>query len=443
MALKVGLVSLGCPKNLVDSEIMLGLIKESGFVITSKEQDADILVINTCSFIDEAKEESINTILELARHKAEGKCSAVLVAGCLAQRYPQELLLEIPEIDGLVGTGFVTEIAGAIRRTLNGERVLLVGKPGCLHQADSPRILATPSHTAYLQIAEGCDNRCSYCVIPEIRGPYRSREIEDILTEAAGLAFRGVKELVLTAQDTTRYGLDLYARLALDELLTRLAGIEGLVWIRILYAYPTFITDQLIATLAADKKICRYLDIPLQHASDNVLKRMNRSGSRKEYVSLIEKLRQSIPGITLRSTFIVGFPGETEEDFQDLLDFMAQVKLDRVGIFVYSREEGTSAAKMAGQVPEDIKTERRDRAMEIQQKISLEINQRKIGDTVTVLVEGSSSEDAGLYKGRSEGDAPDIDGRVLIKSNKNLEPGDFVRVLIESASWYDLYGTQV
>ncbi len=442
MALKVGLVSLGCPKNLVDSEIMLGFIKESGFAITSNEQEADILVINTCSFIDEAKEESINTILELARHKAEGKCRSILVAGCLAQRYPQELLLEIPEIDGLVGTGFVTEIAGAIKRTLNGERVLLVGAPGCLHQADSPRILATPSYTAYLQIAEGCDNRCSYCVIPEIRGPYRSRKIEDVLAEAAGLASRGVKELVLTAQDTTRYGLDLYARLALDELLTRLADIEGLVWIRILYAYPTFITDQLVATLAADKKICRYLDIPFQHSSDTVLKKMNRGGSRKEYVSLIEKLRLSIPGITLRSTFIVGFPGETEDDFQDLLDFMMQVKLDRVGIFAYSREEGTAAAKMDRQVPDEIKTERRDRAMELQQKISLEINQRKIGETVTVLVEGIGSE-ADLYEGRSEGDAPDIDGRVLIKSSRNLKPGDFVKVLIESASWYDLYGIQV
>ena len=443
MALKVGFVSLGCPKNLVDSEIMLGFIKESGFAITSKEQDADILVINTCSFIDEAKEESINTILELARHKAEGKCRAILVAGCLAQRYPQELLLEIPETDGLVGTGFITEIAGAIRRTLNGERVLLVGAPGCLHQAGYPRIQATPSHTAYLQIAEGCDNCCSYCVIPEIRGPYRSRKIEDVLDEAAGLVSRGVKELILTAQDTTRYGIDLYSRLALDELLTGLAEIEGLVWIRILYAYPTYITDKLISTMAADKKICRYLDIPLQHASDTMLKRMNRDGSRKAYVRLIEKLRLSIPGITLRSTFIVGFPGETEEDFQDLLDFMAQVKLDRVGIFVYSREEGTAAAKMDRQVPEDIKTERRDRAMEIQQKISLEMNQKKIGDTVTVLVEGISSEDAGLYEGRSEGDAPDIDGRVLIKSNKDLKPGDFVKVLIESASWYDLYGKHV
>jgi ribosomal protein S12 methylthiotransferase len=443
MALKVGLVSLGCPKNLVDSEIMLGFIKESGFAITSKEQDADILVINTCSFIDEAKEESINTILELARHKTEGKCRSLLVAGCLAQRFPQELLLEIPEIDGLVGTGFITEIAGAIRRTLNGERVLLVGAPGCLHQADYPRIQATPSHTAYLKIAEGCDNCCSYCVIPEIRGPYRSREIEDVLIEAAGLASRGVKELILTAQDTTRYGIDLYSRLALDELLTKLADIGGLVWIRILYAYPTYITDKLIAALAADKKICRYLDIPFQHASDTVLKRMNRGGSRKEYVRLIEKLRLSIPGITLRSTFIVGFPGETKEDFQDLLDFMTQVKLDRVGIFAYSREEGTAAAKMDRQVPEEIKTERRDRAMEIQQKISLEINQRKIGETVTVLVEGISSEDTGLYEGRSEGDAPDIDGRVLIKSNRDLKPGDFVRVLIESATWYDLYGIQV
>jgi ribosomal protein S12 methylthiotransferase len=440
MALKVGLVSLGCPKNLVDSEIMLGFIKDAGFVLTSKEQDADILVINTCSFIDEAKEESIKTILELARHKADGKCRSVIVAGCLAQRYPQELLRDIPEINGLVGTGCITDIAGAISRTLAGERVLLVGTPGYLHQADYPRIQATPSHTAYLKIAEGCDNRCSYCIIPEIRGPYRSRKMEDILDEAATLAGCGVKELILAAQDTTRYGIDLYARLALDELLTRLEDIEGLVWIRILYAYPAYITDKLIKALAAGKKACHYLDIPFQHASDIVLRNMNRSGSRDEYVGLIEKLRLAIPGITLRSSFIVGFPGETEEDFQELLDFMTQIKFDRVGVFVYSREEGTAAAKMSGQVPEGIKNERRDRAMKIQQKISLENNQMKIGETLTVMVEGICSEDKGLYEGRSEGDAPDIDGRVLIKSNRDLRPGDIVRVLIKDADFYDLKG---
>lgn len=443
MALKVGLVSLGCPKNLVDAEIMLGFIKHSGYDLTNLEQEADVLVINTCSFIDEAKEESIKTILELARYKADGKCRSLLVTGCLAQRYPQELLQDIPEINGLVGTGFIPGIAEVIDRTLNGEIVVMVGKPGYLHQADNPRIQATPAYTAYLKIAEGCDNCCSYCIIPEIRGPYRSRKIEDILDEAAGLADHGVKELILTAQDTTCYGIDLYSRLALDELLKRLEDIEGSVWIRILYAYPTYITDELIRALAGGKKVCRYLDIPLQHAADTVLERMNRGGSRGEYVSLIEKLRSAIPGITLRTSFIVGFPGETEEEFQELLAFMSLVKFDRVGVFIYSCEEGTAAAKMEGQVPEDIKVERRDRAMELQQKLSLEINLRKIGETVTVLVEGISSEGAGLYEGRSESDAPDIDGKVFFKSTKDLDQGDFVKVLIENASWYDLNGVQV
>jgi ribosomal protein S12 methylthiotransferase len=438
MTLKVGLVSLGCPKNLVDSEIMMGLIKDSGFVLTNREQEADILIINTCSFIDQAKEESIKTILELARHKVDGKCRSLLVAGCLAQRYPRELLREMPEIDGLVGTGSIPEIAGAIHKTLAGERVLLVESPGYLHTADNTRVQATPPYTAYLKIAEGCDNRCSYCVIPEIRGPHRSRKMEDILDEAAGLAGRGVKELILTAQDTTLYGRDLYSRLALDELLARMEGIEGLVWVRILYAYPTYFTDKLIEIIAKGKKICRYIDIPLQHAADTVLRRMNRRGSREENLRLLEKLRLAIPGITLRTSFIVGFPGETEEEFQELLDFMSEVKFDRAGVFVYSREEGTAAAEMAGQVPEEIKIERRERAMELQQKISLENNRGKVGENVTVLVE--ASRENGMYEGRTESDAPDIDGKVFFSSNRDLKPGDFVRVLISDASWYDLNG---
>jgi ribosomal protein S12 methylthiotransferase len=441
MTLKVGLVSLGCPKNLVDSEIMLGLIKDSGFVLTNREQEADILVINTCSFIDQAKEESIKTILELARYKVDGKCRSLLVAGCLAQRYPRELMREMPEIDGLVGTGSIPEIAGAIRRTLDGERVLLVGSPGYLHTADYTRVQSTPSYTAYLKIAEGCDTRCSYCVIPEIRGPYRSRKIEDILDEAAGLAGRGVKELILTAQDTTLYGKDLYSRLALDELLARMEGIEGLVWVRILYTYPTYFTDNLIETMAKGEKICRYIDIPLQHAADTVLRRMNRRGSREENFRLLEKLRLSIPGITLRTSFIVGFPGESEEEFQELLDFMSEIKFDRAGVFVYSREEGTAAAEMAGQVPEEIKIERRERAMELQQKISLVNNRCKVGENVTVLVEGSR--ESGMYYGRTESDAPDIDGKVFFKSYRDLKPGDFIRVLVKGATWYDLSGEQV
>lgn len=438
MTLKVGIVSLGCPKNLVDSEIMLGIIKDSGFLLTNSEQEADVLVVNTCSFIEQAKEESINTILELARHKAGGKCRSLLVTGCLAQRYPRELLREMPEIDGLLGTGSISEIAGVIHKTLAGERVVHVGSPGYLHHAGQPRVQATPPYTAYLKIAEGCHNRCSYCVIPDIRGPYRSRKKEEILDEAAALAGRGVKELIITAQDTTLYGIDLYGRLALHELLAGMEDIEGLVWVRILYGYPTYLTDQLIEVMAKSSKICRYLDLPLQHASDTVLRRMSRRGSGEDYLRLVEKLRRSIPGITLRTSFIVGFPGETEKEFQQLLDFMRQVKFERAGVFVYSREEGTAAAEMAGQVPEDTKIERRDRAMELQQRISLENNQGKIGETVDALVEGGGEQ--GMYTGRTESDAPDIDGKVFFKAKRDLTPGDFVRVLIRDASWYDLEG---
>ncbi|MFX4260835.1 30S ribosomal protein S12 methylthiotransferase RimO [Pelotomaculum propionicicum] len=438
MTLKVGIVSLGCPKNLVDSEIMLGIIKDSGFVLTNSEEEADVLVINTCSFIDEAKEESINTILELARQKVDGKCRSLLVAGCLAQRYPEELMREMPEIDGLVGTGFIAEIASAINKTLAGEKAVLVGTPGYLHQADHSRVQATPSYTAYLKIAEGCDNRCSYCVIPDIRGSYRSRKMEDILDEAAGLAGRGVKELVVTAQDTTLYGMDIYSRLALPDLLSGLESIEGLVWIRVLYGYPTYFSDELIEIMSRGRKICRYIDLPLQHASDTVLRRMNRKGSREDYLRLLEKLRRSIPGITLRTSFIVGFPGETEDEFQELLDFMSQVKFERAGVFIYSREESTAAADMSGQVPEEIKIERRKKAMELQQEISLENNRSKVGETLTVLVEGAGEN--GMYEGRTEGDAPGIDGKVFFSSQRNLNPGDFVRVLIKDASWYDLNG---
>lgn len=440
MVLKVGLVSLGCPKNLVDSEIMLGLIKDSGYEITSRQQEADVLVVNTCSFIKDAKEESIRTIFELARNKDQGNCRILLVAGCLAQRYPEQLLNDIPEIDGLIGTGSLPGITGAIRQALAGERVLMVGEPGHLHTKTHPRLQATPSYSAYLKIAEGCDNRCSYCTIPQVRGPYKSRTIEDIVSEASGLARRGVKELVLVAQDTTRYGIDIYKNPALDDLLLRLDQVEGLVWLRLLYTYPTLFSDRLIHSLARTGKLCRYLDLPLQHAADTVLRRMNRRGGSRENTRLLEKLRGAMPGLTLRTSFIVGFPGETEDEFQELLDFMAGIRFERVGIFTYSREEGTAAAAMSGQVPEEIKLTRRDRAMDLQKKISMEINHGKIGETITVLVEGHRAKKLHIYEGRSEGDAPEIDGKVIFKSAKDLKPGDFVRILVKSASPYDLKG---
>ncbi|NLI12662.1 30S ribosomal protein S12 methylthiotransferase RimO [Pelotomaculum propionicicum] len=443
MVLKVGLVSLGCPKNLVDSEVMLGLIKDAGYEVTGSEQEADILVVNTCSFINDAKEESIKTIFEMARHKDEGSCRVLLVTGCLAQRYPRQLLNEIPEIDGLIGTGALPGITAAIRQALAGERVLMVNEPGHLNTGANPRLLATPAYSAYLKIAEGCDNRCSYCTIPQVRGPYKSRTIEDVISEAAGLARQGVKELILVAQDTTRYGIDLYGEPALDDLLLGLDRVEELVWLRLLYTYPTLFSDKLIQALASTGKLCRYLDLPLQHAADTVLRRMNRRVGIQEITRLLEKLRGAIPGLTLRTSFIVGFPGETEDEFQELLDFMTKIKFERVGIFAYSREEGTPAAAMPGQVPEEVKLARRDKAMALQKNISMEINQGKIGEEISVLVERRRNKKLRVYEGRSEGDAPDIDGKVIFKSSKDLEPGSFVRVLIKSASPYDLEGELV
>lgn len=443
MGIKIGLVSLGCPKNLVDSEIMLGLLKKDGYEITAREEEADVLIVNTCSFINDAKEESIRTIIELARNKINGRCRAILVAGCLAQRYPAELMAEMPEIDGLVGTGQVPEIARAVRRVLEGGKVLLTGSPGYLHDAYFPKVLATPPYTAYLKIAEGCDNRCSYCVIPAVRGPFRSRRMEDIMSEAEELANKGVKELIIVAQDTTRYGIDLYGKPMLDALLEGLTGIKGPVWLRLLYTYPSLITDDLIYLMAKSRKICRYLDIPFQHASNRVLQLMNRRGSKEEAARLVAKLRADIPGIVLRTTFIVGFPGETEEDFQELLDFMAEAKFDRAGVFTYSREEGTAAAEMPGQVPEEVKLLRRERAMMLQQEISLQKNLKRVGKVIEVLVEGKSLKGKGMYTGRSEGDAPGIDGKVFFKSGFNLQPGDFARVLIKGGTEYDLTGETV
>lgn len=443
MSLKVGLVSLGCPKNLADSEIMLGLIKDAGFELTNREREADVLIVNTCSFISDAKEESIKTILELARHKETGACRALLVTGCLAQRYPGELLDEMPEVDGVVGTGSIPEIPEVIHRAIGGERVSLVGTPGYLPAWATPRVQATPPYTAYLKIAEGCDNRCAYCTIPEVRGPFRSRQPGDILEEAGVLARRGVKEMILVAQDTTRYGLDLYGKPALGDLIRGLVRVEGLVWLRLLYAYPTLLTDDIIDLLAKENKLCRYLDLPLQHAAGDVLSRMKRPGSGDEAARLVAGLRSAVPGITLRTSFIVGFPGETEGEFQELLDFMSEVKFDRVGIFAYSREEGTPAAEMPGQVPEEVKAERRARAMALQQKISLARNLAKVGEELKVLVEGLQAKKRRLYAGRSEGDAPGIDGRIFFYSDIDLTPGDFVTVRVKKAREYDLTGELV
>ncbi|MDD4170382.1 MAG: 30S ribosomal protein S12 methylthiotransferase RimO [Desulfotomaculaceae bacterium] len=443
MSVKIGLVSLGCPKNLVDSETMLGLLKNAGFTITNREQEADVLIVNTCSFINEAKEESISAILDLARFKEAGSCRAILVAGCLAQRYPQELMAEMPEIDCLLGTGAVPEVVKAVQAALAGEKLSLVGAPGYLHDANLPRLLSTPPYTAFLKIADGCNNRCSYCVIPSVRGPFRSRSIDDLVDEAKELAAGKVRELVLVAQDTTRYGFDLYGKPVLTVLLKRMAALDGLVWLRLLYTYPTLISDELMEVMVSEKKVCRYLDLPLQHAANAVLERMNRRGSKEETIQLVEKLRYQIPEIILRTSFIVGFPGETEADFRELFDFMKAIKFDRVGIFTYSQEENTAAAVMPGQVPEEVKAERRERLMALQQGISLERNKKKIGAVLPVLIEGRHLEKPDVYIGRSEGDAPGIDGKVFVCSKRELASGDFVQVLISGAAEYDLTGEPV
>ncbi len=440
MAVKVGMVSLGCPKNLVDSEIMLGIMRQCGYSITPRKHEADVLVVNTCAFINDAKEESIEAIFEMAQQKKKGKCRALIVAGCLAQRYPQELMLEIPEIDGLVGTGQIKSIGKVVQMVLRGEKVKMVGSPGFLPDAGIKRLRVTNRYSAYLKIAEGCNNRCSYCVIPSIRGVYRSRRLEDVNAEAKITVGEGVKELILVAQDTTYYGKDIYGKPSLPLLLKKLAGIKNLVWLRFMYAYPSLIDDSLIEVMASERKICRYIDMPLQHASKAVLKRMNRLFGRDEALLLINKLRCAVPEIAVRTTFIVGFPGETNEDFNELLSFLEEVRFERVGIFMYSAEEGTPAASMPGQVPEEIKFERWQRAMELQKKISLENNKKKIGKIIEVLVEGKKPGEQGIYLGRSEWDSPEIDGVVSIASPKDLKPGELIKVRVSGASEYDLSG---
>lgn len=442
MSLRVGVVSLGCVKNLVDTELMLGLLDRAGFEITSNQNDADVLIVNTCGFITEAKEESISTILKMARSKVTGRCRVLLVAGCLAQRYGRELLDEMPEVDGVMGTGDVSLVVEVVRRTLAGERVGEIGPPGFLHTYRFPRVRATAPHLAYVKIAEGCDNRCAYCAIPAIRGPYRSRRLEDIEAEVRSLAAAGVKEIIIVAQDTTRYGYDLYGRLALPDLLRRLVAADGLQWIRLMYCYPDEVTEELIEVMAAEKKICRYIDLPLQHASDEILKRMNRRGTRRDIESLIRNLRSAIEGLTLRTTFIVGLPGEEERHFQELLEFMAEVKFERVGIFKYSPEEGTPAADMPGQVPEEVKKERFKRAMKLQRTISMSHNRSRIGLVMPVLVE-AWDERRKMYRGRSEGDAPEVDGNVYLTAPKPLRAGEMVNVRITAAREYDLVGELV
>ena len=441
--MKAGFVSLGCSKNLVDTEMMLGILREHGIELTPEPAEADILIVNTCACIESAKEESITTILNMAEYKESGRCRSLIVAGCLGQRYGQELLDDMPEADAIIGTGAWNRIMEAVEESLKGHRVVIAGEDKLLYDEHTPRITTTPAYTAYVKIAEGCNNRCAFCAIPYIRGAYRSRPIEDIRDEVANLAARGVKEIILIAQDTTEYGRDLYGEPQLAKLLRTLCTVEGVHWIRTLYSYPTYFSDELIETIASEPKLVKYVDLPMQHAHDEVLRRMHRPDTQASMRALIEKLRTRIPGVTIRSTFIVGFPGETDAQYQTLRNFLEEMRLDKVGVFTYSREEGTPAYDMPNQVPEDVMQERYHDLMSVQCKISEELNQELEGRELDVLVEGRDEEQQNIAVGRSYREAPDVDGQVYIEGDTDSQPGDIVRVKVLQGFTYDVVGERV
>ena len=432
-------ISLGCDKNLVDSEQMLGLLTQKGFTLTDDETQADVIVINTCCFIHDAKEESIQNILEMAEYRKSGRCKALIVTGCLAQRYKQEIIDEIEEVDAVIGTTAHDEIFEVIEKTLAGQKELDIQDVDRLVEIDAKRVVTTGGHYAHLKIAEGCDKHCTYCIIPKIRGSYCSVPVERLLKEAQDLADQGVKELILVAQETTLYGVDLYGKKSLHILLKKLCEIKGIRWIRVLYCYPEEIYDELIETIRDEKKICHYLDLPIQHASDRILKRMGRRTSRAQLEEIIEKLRREIPDIALRTTLITGFPGETQEDHEELMAFVDEMEFDRLGVFTYSPEEGTPAETMEGQVPEEVKEARRDEIMELQQEISLDKGNDRIGQEVLVMIEGKVSGES-AYIGRTYGDAPKVDGYIFVQTGELLVTGDFAKVTVTGALEYDLIG---
>ena len=441
--MKAGFVSLGCSKNLVDTEMMLGILKEHGIDITPDPAKADILIVNTCAFIQSAKEESITTILNMAEYKESGRCRSLIIAGCLGQRYKQELLDDMPEADAILGTGAWNRIMEAVEETLKGHRVVIAGEDELLYDEHTPRITTTPAYTAYVKIAEGCNNRCAFCAIPYIRGKYRSRTIEDIKDEVESLAAKGVKEIILIAQDSTEYGRDIYGEPRLARLLRTLCKVDGIRWIRTLYSYPTYFDDELIETIADEPKLVKYVDIPMQHAHDEVLRRMHRPDTQASMRALIKKLRERIPGVTIRSTFMVGFPGETDAQYQTLRNFLEEMRLDKVGVFTYSREEGTPAYDMPHQVPEDVMQERYHDLMSLQCKISEQLNQELEGRELDVLVEGRDEEQANIAVGRSQREAPDVDGQVYIEGDTDSQPGDIVRVRVLQGFTYDVVGERV
>jgi ribosomal protein S12 methylthiotransferase len=469
--MKIGFVSLGCPKNLVDGEVMLGYAQEAGHEITRDSADADVIVVNTCAFIDNAKQESIDAILEMAQQKRDGKCSRLVVTGCLAERYRDELKKEIPEIDAVLGTGEVPQIVAALEsRTEDGgrradgaiapltfhrarkayrarkaSRSSDLQLPTYIYDADTPRVITTPRHFAYVKIAEGCDYTCAFCIIPTLRGEYRSRTRESIVAEARALAARGVKELLLISQDTTFYGIDRQERGALAKLLRELNAVEGLEWIRLLYLYPTTITDDVLAAMAECEKVCRYVDLPLQHASADVLKRMRRPGNRETYDKLLARIRSRVPGVTLRTTFIVGFPGETDAELAELERFVRDTEFDHIGVFTYSHEEGTRAYAVKDDVPAATKRKRRDRIMKLQQQIVERKQASRIGSEVKVLIDGPSPEHELVLQGRLEGQAPDIDPVVYLTDADPAVygPGQLIRATIVGSQGYDLVAAPV
>ena len=432
-------VSLGCDKNLVDSEVMLGLLANHGHQMVDSEEDADVIVVNTCCFINDAKEESIQTILEMAEYKKTGSIKALIVTGCLAQRYKQEIMDEIEEVDAVLGTTSYDKIVEVIDEALQGHKSLELTDIDALPTVESKRLVTTGGHFAYLKIAEGCDKHCTYCIIPKIRGNFRSVPMERLIKEARDLVEQGVKEIILVAQETTLYGVDLYGKKSLHVLLKELCKIGGLRWIRILYCYPEEITDELIQVIKEEDKICNYLDIPIQHASDGVLKRMGRRTSKQQLIDTVNKLREEIPDIALRTTLITGFPGETEEQHEELMEFVDEMEFDRLGVFTYSPEEDTPAATMSDQIEESVKEDRQAEIMELQQEIAFDLAERMIGKEVIVMFEGKVA-DENVYVGRTYMDAPNVDGLIFVETNEELMSGDFAKVRITGALEYDLIG---
>lgn len=437
--MKILFISLGCDKNLVDTEVMLGILASGGYQMTDDEAEADVIVINTCCFIQDAKEESIQNILDMARYKEEGRLKALIVTGCLAQRYKQEILDEIPEVDGVLGTTSYDKIMETVEGALKGQHMVALEDVNLSPNVESERMVTTGGHFAYLKIAEGCDKHCTYCIIPKVRGNFRSVPMERLIKEAEGLAAKGVKELILVAQETTLYGKDIYGAKALPKLLRELCKIQGIYWIRILYCYPEEITEELIQVIKEEEKICHYLDLPIQHASDDILRSMGRKTSKKELVGIIHKLRREIPDICLRTTLITGFPGETKAQHTELMEFVDEMEFDRLGVFTYSPEEDTPAAIMQGQISEEVKVERQGELMELQQEIAFENARSMIDREVLVMIEGKVA-DQNAYVGRTYLDAPNVDGLIFVNTQEELLSGDFVKVKVSGAVDYDLIG---